>query len=135
MNVIRNLSAAWNHHEVMHVINPKERYTLTRDAIPSQSDEFHTPHFARELHTNPSDWIKESRPIGLLDSNNATNFELPMASLVARISDEILAPVASQSDAQGGAERGQRGKRKKKSRPIGLLSFLAPPAGLEPATP
>ena len=28
---IRSLSAVWNHHGVMYVINPKDRYTLTRD--------------------------------------------------------------------------------------------------------
>ena len=31
------------------------------DAIPSQSDGFHAPHFARRFHANPSDWI-EKRP-------------------------------------------------------------------------
>ena len=30
---IRSLSAVWHHHEVMYVINLKEKYTLTRDAI------------------------------------------------------------------------------------------------------
>ena len=30
---IRSLSAVWNQHEVLNVINPKERYTLARDAI------------------------------------------------------------------------------------------------------
>ena len=30
---IRSLSAVWNQHEVLNVINPKEKYTLTRDAI------------------------------------------------------------------------------------------------------
>ena len=30
---IRSLSAVWNQHEVMYGINPKEKYTLTRDAI------------------------------------------------------------------------------------------------------
>jgi len=30
---IRSLSAVWNHHKVMYGINPKEKYTLTRDAI------------------------------------------------------------------------------------------------------
>jgi hypothetical protein len=30
---IRRLSAVWNQHEVMYVINSKEKYTLTRDAI------------------------------------------------------------------------------------------------------
>ena len=47
-------SVVWNHHEVMYGINPKERYTLARDAMPSQSDGFHSPHFARRLHTNPT---------------------------------------------------------------------------------
>ena len=37
-------------------------------------------------------------PAGL---EQCDNFELPQASLVARISSEILAPVASRSDAQG----------------------------------
>ena len=48
---IRSLSAVWNqgdslvwnHHGVMYVINPKEKYTLTRDAMPSLCDGFHTP--------------------------------------------------------------------------------------------
>ena len=30
---IHSLSAVWNHREVMYGINPKERYTLARDAI------------------------------------------------------------------------------------------------------
>ena len=30
---IRSLSAVWNQHEVLNVINPKGKYTLTRDAI------------------------------------------------------------------------------------------------------
>ena len=30
---IRSLSAVWNQHEVLNVINPKEKYTLTHDAI------------------------------------------------------------------------------------------------------
>ena len=42
VDVIRSLSAVWNQgvslgwnqHEVMYVINPKERYTLARDAMP-----------------------------------------------------------------------------------------------------
>jgi len=40
---IRSLSAVWNQHEVLNVINPKEKYTLTRDAMPSLCDGFHTP--------------------------------------------------------------------------------------------
>ena len=40
---IRSLSAVWNQHEVLNVINPKEKYTLTRDAMPSFCDGFHTP--------------------------------------------------------------------------------------------
>ena len=28
---IRSLSAVWNHHKVMHGINPKGKYTLSRD--------------------------------------------------------------------------------------------------------
>ena len=28
---IRSLSAVWNQHEVLNVIHPKEKYTLTRD--------------------------------------------------------------------------------------------------------
>ena len=33
MHVIRSLPAVCNHHEVMHGINPKDKYTLPRDAI------------------------------------------------------------------------------------------------------
>ena len=40
---IRSLSAVWNQHEVLNVINPKEKYTLTRDATPSHCDGFHAP--------------------------------------------------------------------------------------------
>ena len=53
--------SVWNHHEVMYGINPKERYTLARDTIPSQSDGLHATRVARWLHTNPSDWIKKFR--------------------------------------------------------------------------
>ena len=31
---IRSLSAVWNQHEALNVINPKEKYTLTRDSMP-----------------------------------------------------------------------------------------------------
>ena len=44
------------------------RYTLARDAMPSQIDGFHSPHFARRLHTNPSDWIEKSKSCDLLFS-------------------------------------------------------------------
>ena len=40
---IRSLSAVWNQHEVLNVIDPKEKYMLTRDAMPSLCDGFHTP--------------------------------------------------------------------------------------------
>ena len=77
VDVIRSLSAAWNHHEVMHVINPKVN---TRCCV------------------------------------------MPYA-----FGDYILTcgEITCQSF----------GLDKKESRPIGPLSFLAPPAGLEPATP
>jgi hypothetical protein len=44
---IRSLPAVWNHHEVMYGINPKERYTLVRDAMPLQSDGLHATRVAR----------------------------------------------------------------------------------------
>ena len=50
-------SRVWNHHEVMYGINPKERYTLSRDDIRLR--QLHVPY--GWLHDNPSDWI-EKRP-------------------------------------------------------------------------
>ena len=39
--------AEWNHGNAVYGINPKERYTLARDAMPSQSDGLHATRVAR----------------------------------------------------------------------------------------
>ena len=46
MYEIRSLSAVWNQHEVLYVINPKDsggEYTLTRDAILRGAQITYTP--------------------------------------------------------------------------------------------
>ena len=50
----------WNQCVALYGINPKEKYTLPRDAMPSHCDGFHTPHSARWFHANPSDWMKKA---------------------------------------------------------------------------
>ena len=64
--------AGWNHGNAVYGIKPKERYTQARDAMPSQSDGFHAPHFARRLHTNPLDWIEKSKSCDLLFSGRGS---------------------------------------------------------------
>ena len=55
-------SLVWNHHEVMYVINPKEKYTLR--VMPYAYGDYILAH--ARLHTNPSDWIAKSKSFDLL---------------------------------------------------------------------
>ena len=48
-------SLVWNHHGVMYVINPKEKYTLMRDAIRLRRFLCHLPYLERWL------WGKNKR--------------------------------------------------------------------------
>ena len=56
--------SGWNHHEVMYVINPKEKYTLR--VMPYAYGDYILAH--ARLHTNPSDWIEKSKSSDLLFS-------------------------------------------------------------------
>ena len=57
----QGVNLAWNHREVMYVINPKERYTLR--VMPYAYGNYTLAH--ARLHTNPSDWIEKSKPFDL----------------------------------------------------------------------
>ena len=72
-------------------------YTLTRDAMPSQSDGFHSPHFARRLHTNPSDWIEKSKSYDLLFSGGDEGSLNPNFKSLAF---EVSTPRAAQTHAR-----------------------------------
>ena len=126
------------------------RYTLKRDAIPCQRHGFHTPHFARWFHANPSDWIEKSKSFDLLFSGSPccdvlqgkTHKALHLRSAGLRTMRQVMLRITQSFSCEKHLPTRvslhlgpNRKSEKRKPKALPWVFFLAPPAGLEPATP